>query len=130
MTGLRLVEYFGSVATTREHNGYIHSVGRTLAIAILGSLCGLRSVVEIHQWANSPRVKTFLKEQLAIFSIPTYAWLEKILTIICPKALNEYFILWTTTFLPEVIKDLTISFDGKTICSTGKMNEYDKPLHI
>ena len=25
---------------------------------------------------------------------------------------------------------MTISFDGKTICSTGKMSKYQSPLHI
>lgn len=130
MERIRLVEYFLDVETTREYNGYIHSVGRTLAIVILGSLCGLSDVVEIHQWATNPRTMDFLKEHFAIYTIPTYAWLETLLGIIKPESLNRRFTEWATDLLPKVIKDLTISFDGKTICSTGRMNNYDKPLHI
>ena len=32
--------------------------------------------------------------------------------------------------LPKFLDGLTIAFDGKPICSTGKMSNYDKPLHI
>jgi hypothetical protein len=28
------------------------------------------------------------------------------------------------------MKAMTISFDGKTICSTAKMDAYESPLHI
>jgi len=97
---------------------------------ILGSLCGLETVEKIHQWAENQRTKDFLKEHFAIFTIPTYQWLEKLLSIVKPESLNELFTNWATTLLPESLKDLTIAFDGKTIRSTGKMNNYDKPIHI
>ena len=118
------------VETTDEHNGYLHSVGRTLTIVILGSLCGLCSVQRIHQWASTPRIREFLKEHFGIYTISTYCWMLKLLKIIKPESLNQRFTSWATTLLPEVIKDLTISFDGKSIRSTGKMSEYEKPLHI
>ena len=125
-----MVRYFNKVKTTREYSGYIHSVGRTLTIVILGSLCKLNDLVEIHQWASDPKVKGFLAEQFAIFTIPTYNWLVSLMRIINPESLNEIFIKWTKTLLPEFLDDLTISFDGKTICSTGNMQEYERPLHI
>lgn len=130
MEKLRIVEYFSGVETTREYNGYIHSVGRALTIVILGSLCGLKRIVEIHQWAESEQVKNFLKKHFAIYTVPSYCWLETLLKIVKPESLNERFTDWATNLLPSVINDLTISFDGKTICSTGKMDCYDKPLHI
>jgi predicted transposase YbfD/YdcC len=37
---------------------------------------------------------------------------------------------WVQSFLPESTKELTLSFDGKTIRSTCKMDRYDSPLHI
>lgn len=37
---------------------------------------------------------------------------------------------WVQSFLPDGVKNLTLSFDGKSICSTGKMDKNDKPLHI
>jgi predicted transposase YbfD/YdcC len=47
-----------------------------------------------------------------------------------PKSLNEWFTKWARTLLPDLLDGLTISFDGKTICSTGKMSEFERPLHI
>jgi len=53
-----------------------------------------------------------------------------LLKIIDPKSLNQCFIKWVQSFLPDTVKKLTLSFDGKTICSTGKIKKYDSPLHI
>ena len=130
MEKLELIRYFGSVETSREHNGYIHSVGRTLTIVILGTLCGLTDIEEIHQWAKTPRTREFMRENFAISEIPTCRWMRVLLSLVDPKSLNERFTSWTTKLLPEFLDDLTVVFDGKTICSTGKMGEYDKPLHI
>jgi predicted transposase YbfD/YdcC len=53
-----------------------------------------------------------------------------LLKMIKPTSLNKCFINWTQSLLPESLKDLTMSFDGKTICSTGKMDGYTEALHI
>jgi predicted transposase YbfD/YdcC len=37
---------------------------------------------------------------------------------------------WAQSLLPAGMKAMTVSFDGKTIRSTGKMDKYDSPLHI
>ena len=108
MENLKLLSHFGAVKVIKEHNGYIHSVGRTLAIVILGSLCGLDTVSKIHQWAESPKVLKFLKDHFAIHSIPTCRWLEELLSIIDPKSLNQRFTSLATTLLPKSIKDLTV----------------------
>jgi predicted transposase YbfD/YdcC len=47
-----------------------------------------------------------------------------------PKSLNECFVEWTKTLLPKSLENLTVSFDGKTIRSTGKMDSYDEAIHI
>ena len=97
---------------------------------ILGTLCGLTEIEEIHQWAETERTREFLREHFAINEIPTCRWLGVLLSLVDPQSLNERFTDWTAKLLPEFLNDLTIVFDGKTICSTGKMGEYDKPLHI
>ena len=126
--GLR--DYFSDVETIKEHNGYWCSVWEALSIVILGSFCGLRDVKYIHQWAISDKVRGFLSEHFEITRIPCYYWLTCLLKIIKPKSLNRCFMHWTQSFLPDGVKGLTLSFDGKTIRSTGKMGKYDKPLHI
>ena len=127
---IEIREYFTDIETTKEHNGYFCSVGEALTIVILGSFCGLRNVNQIHQWASSDRVSEFIAKYFAIKKIPCYYWLLCLLKIIKPKSLNECFMRWAQSFLPESIKGLTLSFDGKTIRSTGKMDKYDSPLHI
>jgi len=56
---IRITEYFTDVGTVKEHNGYFCSVGEALTVVILGSLCGLRNVSQISQWAVNERVKGF-----------------------------------------------------------------------
>jgi len=130
MEKLNLVGHFNKVERTREHNAYTHSVGRTLTIIILGFLCKLQDIDEIQQWAEEPRTREFLSRNFAIYTIPTCRWINEILSIVKPESLNEVFTQWTAEMLPTFLDGLTISFDGKTICSTGKMSNYDKPLHI
>ena len=127
---IKIREYFEEVETTREHKGYFCSVGETLTIVILGSLCGLRNVNQIHQWAASPRVSEFLEKHFSIVNIPCYYWLLCLLKLIDPKSLNHSFVKWVQSLLTDTVKGLTLSFDGKTICSTGKFEKYDSPLHI
>ncbi len=68
----RIKEYFAELKTTKEHNGYFCSVMEALTIVILGSICGLRNINQIHQWASSQRVRDFLSEHFDIKKVPCY----------------------------------------------------------
>jgi len=127
---LSIRDYFSEVETTVEHNGYFYSVGEALTIIILGSMCGLRNANQIHQWASNQRVREFLSKYFLINTIPCYYWFLCLLKLIKPESLNKCFIKWAQTFIPDKNRDKTISFDGKTIRSTGKMEKYSSPLHI
>ena len=50
--------------------------------------------------------------------------------MIKPSSFNDCFIRWALDLVGEEHKSRTISFDGKTVNSTGKMANYKKPLHI
>ncbi len=129
---LRIREYFSEVETEKEYNGYFCSVGEALTIAILGSICGLRNTNQIHQWASSQRVREFLSRYFLINNIPCYYWLLCLLKLIKPDLLNRCFMKWAQSLRPggDGTEAYTISFDGKTIRSTGKMDSYENPLHI
>jgi predicted transposase YbfD/YdcC len=129
---LRIREYFSEVETEKEYNGYFCSVGEALTIAILGSICGLRNTNQIHQWASSQRVSGFLSGYFLINDIPCYYWLLCLLKLIKPDSLNRCFMKWAQSLRPggDGTEAHTISFDGKTIRSTGKMDSYENPLHI
>ena len=62
----KITEYFTDVETTEEHKGYFYSVGETLTIVILGSMCGLKNVSQIHQWAVNSGTAEFLENILTL----------------------------------------------------------------
>jgi len=126
----KIIDYFENVETRKEHNGYTFSVGRMLTIVILGSMCGLRNISDIHQWASNKRVREFLWKHFGILSIPSYYWLLCLLKLIKPESLNQCFINWTQYLISDENRNKTVSFDGKTVRSTGKMKKYESPLHI
>ena len=128
---IKITEYFGELETTEKHQGYLYSVGEALTIVILGTICGLKNVSQIHQWATNSQSREFLKERFDIQNIPCYYWILCLLKIINPKSLNYCFTNWVQSMLPkDGVKGLTLSFDGKTICATEKMEKYQRPLHI
>lgn len=125
-----ITQYFEEVETTKEYNGYFCNVAQAITIIILGSICGLKSISQIHQWATSDRVSGFLKEHFGIEKIPCYYWLLCLLKLVEPQSLNRCFIKWAESMMQGKTEGLTISMDGKTIRSTGRMDSYESPLHI
>jgi len=126
----KMTDYFAKVETTKKHEGYRYNVGDILTIVILGSFCGLHNIKQIHEWSSDSRVQELLLTHFGITSIPCYYWITRLLKLIKPESLNECFINWVESLIPENMDGLTLSFDGKTIRSTGKMEKYDKPMHI
>lgn len=125
-----LTDFFEEVETTEEYNGYFCSIAETISIVVLGSLCGLKNVSQIHQWAESERVSEFLRGKFAISHIPCYYWLLVLLKMVKTDTLNQCLMKWAAQFLPKDRSQTTISLDGKTIRSTTGMKHMDSPLHI
>ena len=125
-----LQDFFEEVELDRAYDGYIYSVSEAIGIVVLGSLCGLKNVGQIHQWAESDRTSEFLKEKFGIERIPCYYWLLTLLKMVKPDSLNKCLIEWAKTMLPTEREGLTLSLDGKTVRSTEKMKDYTSPLHI
>lgn len=130
MENKKLIEYFEEIETEKEYDGYYYKISEVITIVILGCICGLRNLQQIHQWAVKERTSEFLKEEFGINRIPCYYWLTCILKIIKPESLNKCFENWVRSVMPEKADQLTLSLDGKTVCSTGRMQEYENPLHI
>lgn len=125
-----ITEYFEEVELTEEYDGYFCSVAEVITIAILGSMCGLKNVRQIHQWSANDRVSEFLKEEFGINHVPCYYWILCLLGLVKPESLNRCFADWVYSFVPEKLRSLTISLDGKTICSTNRIDKMESPLHI
>ena len=85
---------------------------------------------QIHQWAANDRVSEFLKEKFGINHVPCYYWILSLLKYIKPESLNRRFAEWVYSFMPEKSRNVTISLDGETVCSTQRMDKIESPLHI
>ena len=59
MERMRLIDCFEEVETTEEYNGYFCSIAEAIGIVVPGSLCGLKTISQIHRWAESERVREF-----------------------------------------------------------------------
>ena len=125
-----LTDFFEEVETTEEYNGDFCSIAEAISIVVLGSLCGLKNVSQIHQWAASEHIREFLKEKFGINHIPCYYWLLVLLKMVKVDTLNQCLMKWAAQFMPTDRSQTTISLDGKTIRSTTKMKNMDTPLHI
>jgi predicted transposase YbfD/YdcC len=121
-------EYFEEVETESSYIGYFYSVSEVITIAILGTFCGLKNMKQIQQWASDERIREFLSEEFSIHQVPCYSWFTLILGMINPESFNKCFTKWVMSGNDIVGK--TISLDGKTVCSTAKMEKYKNPLHI
>ena len=136
----KISKYFEDVELEGKHDGYIYKVTDIITILILGGLCGLQNVKQIHQWAASDKVSGFLKEKFAIVRVSCYFWMLTLLGMIKPASLSHCFTQWVESLLPKNYMNAsneqsqegksTLSLDGKTIRSTGKMKNYKRPLHI
>jgi predicted transposase YbfD/YdcC len=125
-----LKEYFDGIETARYYDGYFYSLTETIIIAILGTFCGLKNMMQIQKWAVDERIKEFLENHCGITQIPCYSWFTQLLGMIAPESFNERFIGWALSLAGGHANNGTISFDGKTVRSPGKMKNYAKPLHI
>ena len=83
---------------------------------------------DIHGWAKSKAVREMLKEVFSIKKLPCYSQFTNIVGIIDSNELNKIFMEFFCKLVDVAGK--TISFDGKTVRSTGKMGNFDSPLHI
>ena len=125
-----LLDFLEEVEASDSYDGYIYSIGQAITITVLGSLCGLKSIRQIHQWAESDAVRSLLKEKFAIERIPCYYWLLSLLKMVKTESLAQCLSKWAASYLPENRSEITLALDGKTVRSTEKMKQYESPLHI
>ncbi|MCL1792571.1 MAG: hypothetical protein FWG34_01745 [Oscillospiraceae bacterium] len=58
--------------TTRPYDGYWHKIKNVVTITLLGSLCGLRNLPMIHEWAAGEKVTEYL-QKMGIPRVPCYS---------------------------------------------------------
>ena len=126
----RITDYFSDVELTECYEPYFCSVEDAITIVIIGTFCGFRNLKQIHGWSSHEKIRSILQEKFGVCHIPCYYWLTCLLKILEPKSMSACFTRWVMSLLPEKMDGQTVSFDGKTICSTSRMEHYENPLHI
>jgi hypothetical protein len=126
----RIGDYFANVELTEDYEPYFCSVEDAITIVIVGSFCGLRNLKQIHGWASHEKIRAVLHETFGVLYVPCYYWLTRLLKIMEPKSVSQCFTNWVTSLLPPTMEGQTVSLDGKTVCSTNRMERYENPLHI
>jgi len=124
-----IIEEMGKIKTTVEYEGYFYKVSDVIKIMILGLLCSLKTMKEIHLWAISKNAGKMLKEKFGIEKISCYSHFTNLVGLIDSEELNKIFMEFFCKLVKTVVGK-TIAIDGKTVCSTANMGNYKSPLHI
>lgn len=103
-----------------------HKLVDVLTIVLCGLLCGCESIQKIEMYGKSK--KDFFEKNFGIEKIPSSNTIYRMLAIIDYELLDMLIEAWIRTILPKLNKKI-ISFDGKEIVSTERMQEYEKPLY-
>jgi predicted transposase YbfD/YdcC len=119
-------DFLEDIETLKPYNGHSYGVRDVLLACFLGSICGLRNILMIWKWAVSHHVE--LMEQYNVI-VPQRSHFYLLLSLIDSKSLNTKFARWMSNQLGD-LSGLTVSFDGKTVRSTEKMDKFERPLHI
>jgi len=124
-----LKEYISCISKVKEYRGYWVKLEHVIIILICGSLCGLTSLEEIHDYAKSTPARNMLRKIFGIYLIPSYTHFLRLLKMIDSSELNTVFIAWCNAIISDM-HNKTISLDGKTVKSTANMKEHKRSLHI
>ena len=126
---MNIIEEIKNAGAKVEYRGYYYRISHVIEILLLGLLCKMQTLKDIHFWANTTQTREMLKTKFKIMKIPCYSHFTNLVGIINGDKLNEIFM----DFFGKLVEDLTgkvVSFDGKTVCSTANMADYSSPLHI
>ena len=84
-----LIDSLDELETKRDYDEYFCSVKNAVIILILGSLCDLKNIKRIHEWASTAQVQEYLKKEFNIQRIPCYWWLLSLLSLITPESFKQ-----------------------------------------
>lgn len=122
--------YFELVEDSRSQAHITYKMSDILFIIVTGMLCSCTDLEMIVEFAEEKI--DFIKKYTELENVPCLSTISNILKIINPNHLELclYGIFSNVLKTKIKIKDRQICIDGKTICSTATMKEYERPMHI
>ena len=126
----RLDIFFELVDDTRSQSHITYKLSEILFMLVCGMISGCTDLEMIIEFSEE-RIN-FLKKYTELDNIPCLSTLSNILKVVNPDHLELYLYgIFNNVFeIKMKIEEREISIDGKTICSTATMKEYERPMHI
>ncbi len=128
MKKIVLLEHFNLLPDPRQadHNKLKHVLLDVIIIAILATICGADSWVEIETFGKEKEV--WLKQFLTLENgIPSHDTFGRVFSLLDPTAFERCFLLWTKTVMTHT-KGEVIAIDGKSVRRSHTGDE--RPLHL
>jgi predicted transposase YbfD/YdcC len=122
--------YFSLVDDTRNQSYITYKLSDILFLLVCGMICGCKELQEIIELGEE-RIE-FFNKHTSLEEIPCLMTLVNILNVVKPERLELcLYGIFRNVFKRKVKpKEKQICIDGKTISSTAKMKEYDRPIHV
>ena len=122
--------YFELVEDVRSQAHITYRLSDVLFLIICGMISGCNDLEVIVEFGEERL--DFFKKHTELERIPCLSTLSNIINVISSKHLELcLYGIFNNVFQIKIgITDKEITIDGKTICSTAKMKEYEKPMHI
>ena len=124
-----IIEEMKKATKQVEYQGYSYKLSNIIEVLILGLMCRMQTLKDIHYWADSKAVRPMLAEHFGIIKIPCYSHFVALVGMVDATELNKIFMSFFAKLVESVVGK-TIAIDGKTICSTVNMVHYESALHI
>ena len=124
-----IIEEMKKASMAVDYQGYSYSLSSIIEILIMGLMCRMTTLADIHCWAESKAVRPMLKEKFCIWKIPCYSHFTVLVGMIDGNELNKIFMNFFAK-LVGAVTGKTIAIDGKTICSTANMTNFASAMNI
>lgn len=126
----KLLEYLGQVPDPRGRQGRRFSLSAMLATVVCGLMAGARGFEAIEAWIHAQPPEVWWR--LGYYRRPPCAnAFRKLLTGVCPRALEEAVGRWTQALLGDLPADASlhaVALDGKSLC--GTLTAHGRTVHL
>lgn len=123
------LKHFDELQDPRENNhNRRHNFRDIIVIALLGTICGCDTWVEICVFAKAriDWLKTFLELPNGIPSHDTFG---RVFALLDSEKFEACFCAWIDSLSIDIVNEI-ISIDGKTLRGSHNRNKGQKPLHL
>ena len=132
LTGKKgLMAFMARVPDPRHRRGVRHNLASTLAISVLGLICGMRGFRAIGQWAQGltqeqrARLGCFRSPSSGLFVAPSVDTVRRTLTQVDPDALSREAAAYLESTFPST---RPLALDGKTRKNSASHDEAQRHL--